>query len=82
MITDHNQLSWLNQAAGENSKLLCWSFIGQQFDFTIQHNRSNNGKVYGLSCQEEQVEVVHVGKELAIPSMQPSNEGSCDDNEV
>lgn len=69
VITDHNPLSWLNRVAGENGKLLRWSLILQQYDFTIQHKKgSAHGNADGLSRQAEPAGVGCVRREIVVPS--------------
>ncbi|XP_040203506.1 uncharacterized protein LOC120935519 [Rana temporaria] len=69
VITDHNPLSWLNRVAGENGKLLWWSLILQQYDFTIQHKKgSAHGNADGLSRQAEPAGVGCVRREIVVPS--------------
>ncbi|XP_077318945.1 uncharacterized protein LOC143940971 [Lithobates pipiens] len=69
VITDHNPLSWLNRVAGENGKLLRWSLILQQYDFTIQHKKgSTHGNADGLSRQAEPARVGCVRREIVVPS--------------
>ncbi|XP_041424995.1 uncharacterized protein LOC121395491 [Xenopus laevis] len=63
VITDHNPLSWLNKVAGDNGKLLRWSLILQQYDFTIQHKKgSEHGNADGLSRQGDCAELVGTGE--------------------
>ncbi|XP_077344305.1 uncharacterized protein LOC143988526 [Lithobates pipiens] len=69
VITDHNPLSWLNRVAGENGKLLRWSLILQQYNFTIQHKKgSTHGNADGLSRQAEPARVGCVRREIVVPS--------------
>lgn len=52
IITDHNPLRWLHRVAGDNGKLLRWSLILQQYNFTIQHRKgAEHGNADGLSRQ-------------------------------
>ncbi|XP_041439585.1 uncharacterized protein LOC121400486 [Xenopus laevis] len=54
VVTDHNPLSWLQRVSGVNGKLLRWSLLLQQYNFTIQHRRrKEHHNADGLSRQED-----------------------------
>ncbi|KAM9320174.1 gametogenetin-binding protein 2 [Gastrophryne carolinensis] len=54
VITDHNPLHWLDRVSGNNGKLLRWSLILQQYNFTVQHRKGSlHQNADGLSRQGE-----------------------------
>uniref|UniRef100_A0A803KCS2 Gypsy retrotransposon integrase-like protein 1 n=1 Tax=Xenopus tropicalis TaxID=8364 RepID=A0A803KCS2_XENTR len=54
VVTDHNPLSWLQRVSGDNGKLLRWSLLLQQYNFTIQHRKGKeHHNADGLSRQED-----------------------------